>query len=179
MKKQPVPNGRYLEVNGAPVGAGLIARTFNRWSVPMLIVSASAFYMAANDEHKEKLKKSMPETILFAGGLAALQRFYASYLTKSYFKTTNVIDTQPGQFNAMMRLNQQRSMDYIDRGMPSSKTHLITAAVTIPFTFALLPTCAEYMQTRKMVKNLASGKWALIDREDMQLTQTPRKPASP
>jgi hypothetical protein len=179
MKKQVNPNGRYLEVNGAPVGAGLMARTFNRWSAPMLIVSASAFYAAASEPHKAELRKEMPEKVLFAAGLAVLQRFYASYLTKAYFKTNHVIDTQPGQFNTMMRLNQQRSLDYKDRGMPSSKSHLIVTAFSIPHTFALLPVCAEYVQTRKMVKNLASGKWALIDREDMQPTQTPRTPASP
>ena len=145
----------------------------------MLIASASAFYLAADDSHKVQLRKEMPEKILFAAGIAAVQRFYASYLTKAYFKTTNVIDTQPERFTTLMRLNQQRSHDYQERGMPSSKSHLIVTAFSIPFTFAMLPACAEYVQTRKMVRNLASGKWALIDREDMQPTQTPRTPASP
>ncbi len=177
MKNQPKQGGRYLEVNGSPVGAGIVARIFNRWSAPMLIASASAFYLAAPD--KDVVKKEMPEKILFAAGLAVVQRFYASHLTKSYFKSENVIDTTPSNFTTVMRLNQQRAMDYKDRGMPSSKAHIITAAVTLPFTFAMLPACAEYIQTRKMVKNLASGKWALIDREAMVSAQTENTPASP
>lgn len=179
MQKPPNQSARYLEVNGSPVGAGLVGRIFNRWSAPMLVCAASAFYMAADESDRKALRTQMPKDVLAAAGLAVAQRFYASFLTKSYFKTTHVIDTQPARYTTIMRLNQQRAMDYCERGMPDIKSHVVVTAATLPFTFMMLPACAEYIQTRQMVKNLASGKWALIQREDMVPTQTGNTPASP
>ena len=182
----PPPQGpRYLAVDGSRLGnSPWLTQIFTRWSAPILIAVSSIAY-AATENRSEALYRLGKD--LGAGALMAYssRKFTQSMLT-TYFRSkddSKVIDTQPTHFSPEMLKEKQNAIDYLDRGIVSFIPLHFVSILMLPATCAFAPASEEFAQIKKSLENVASGKWAIINRppeletsSSPQLMHTPQSP---
>ncbi len=174
MNNQKAPDtGRYLERNGNLLtGAPMLKQVFSRWSAGLIVASSLAYYGIHHDD--PKVFREMGKQ----AGLAALMSYGFRRVVKDHLSVTfndnQVIDTKPvpvQNFTTHMKIGQAKADAYLTQAMlPPVIVYPMYAIGTImlPFgVYALLPPVIEEIQSRKLVKNIAQGKWAVIDRSLM------------
>lgn len=130
----------------------------------MLLVSAGSCYAAL--DNKKDATDLIKQGVLWGAAISAAARRSNSKLLTDYFQKNHVIDTQPANFTLDMRQQQQKAKIYLDKVMINHTPIYLVSAMLLP-NFAFAAGAAEFAQSKNLVKNLATGKWALVPRNDL------------
>ena len=130
----------------------------------MLLVGAGSCYAAL--DNKKDATDLIKQGVFWGAAISAAARRSNSKLLTDYFQKNHVIDTQPANFTPDMRQQQQKAKIYLDKVMFNHTPIYLVSAVMLP-NFAFVSGAAEFAQSKNLVKNLASGKWALVPRDDL------------